>query len=79
MKKTFYFLSNKSSSAGQYLIDDEYVYLNPGCDVILERKPTNWTENIVLSIFRRDVADEVKQSQKKSEVKQSKSRTTKGE
>ena len=58
MKKTYYMLYNRSSSVGQYLMDDEYIYLNPGCKIILERRPTNFTENIELSMFRREVLDE---------------------
>ena len=73
MKKTFYFLYNKSMSVGQYLMDDDYIYLNPGCEVILERKPTNWTENIVLSIFKKEVAEPVKEDTSK-QVKNNKQR-----
>lgn len=58
MKKTYYILHNRSMSIGQYLLDDEYRILNPGLNVILEKKPTNHTENISVSIFRKDVPDE---------------------
>lgn len=58
MKKTYYILHNRSMSIGQYLLNDEYRILNPGLSVILEKKPTNYTENISVSIFRKDVPDE---------------------
>lgn len=60
MKKTFYILYNQSLSVGQYLLDDEYNYLNPECNVTLDRKPTNWTQNIVVSMYRKEVPDEIK-------------------
>lgn len=58
MKKTYYILHNRSMSVGQYLLNDEYRILNSGLSVILEKKPTNYTENISVSIFRKDVPDE---------------------
>lgn len=57
MKKTFYILENRSSSLGQYLIDEDEVFLNPGCKVVLDRKPTNYTENIAMGVFRKEVAE----------------------
>lgn len=57
MKKTFYILENRSSSLGQYLIDEEEVFLNPGCKVVLDRKPTNYTENIAMGVFRKEVPE----------------------
>lgn len=58
MRKTYYILHNRSMSVGQYLLNDEYCVLNSGIKVILEKKPTNYTENISVSIFRKDVPDE---------------------
>ena len=80
MRKTYYILHNRSMSVGQYLLNDEYCVLNPGIKVILEKKPTNYTENISVSIFRKDVPDEKQvQVNKQETVASSKKNNKKGE
>ena len=49
MKVTFYILKNKSGSPGTYLYDKDYFTIYPDEEITLKHKPTNITENIIIS------------------------------
>jgi len=79
MKKTYYILQNFSGSVGQYLLDDEYYFLNPNFKITLDRKPTNCTQNISVSMFRKEVPDIVNENIEVEEPKKKGYKTKKGE
>ena len=57
MKVTFYILKNKSGSPGIYLYDKDYFTIYPDEEITLKHKPTNITENIIISDYRREVSE----------------------
>lgn len=57
MKQIFYTLTNKSGSCGQYQLDGDEYFLNVGESVTLKQKPTNYTENINVSFYKRDIPE----------------------
>jgi len=57
MKQTYYILKNISRSEATYLMDGEYKTLYPGQSIELSRCPTNKTNNIMMTIYRKEVGD----------------------
>lgn len=55
MKSIYYMVRNESGSDGQYFIDGQYHYLAPGQKEILTKEPVNATQNVVISMFKREV------------------------
>ena len=54
MKDIYYMVRNESGSDGQYFLDGEYHYLASGQKEILKKEPVNATQNIVISMFKRE-------------------------
>ena len=61
MRQSFYILKNDSLSSGMYFDGGDYKTLMPGLEVVLDHAPVNKTANIVVSVFRKEVENEIKQ------------------
>ena len=57
--QTCYILENKSGSEGTYFINNEYKTLFPGQKIELTRRPTNVTNNIIITIYRKRIGEQI--------------------
>ena len=70
MKKTVYVIRNSSMSTGTYLICGEYKYIYPGETIELDRLPTNHTQNVSVSYYRKELGETILQMKKKKTTNQ---------
>lgn len=57
--QTCYILENKSGSEGTYFIDNEYKTLFPYQKIELTKRPTNVTNNIMITIYRKRIGEQI--------------------
>ena len=59
MKQAFYVLKNSSHSEGTFLFKGEYKTLFPGQEVTLNQRPTNYTANILISVYKKEMNETI--------------------
>lgn len=59
MKQTFYILENKSASEGTYYINGKYSSIFPGERIELTSRPVNKTENVIITVYTKNVGETV--------------------
>lgn len=59
MKQTFYILENKSASEGTYYMNGRYNSIFPGERIELTSRPVNKTENVIITVYTKNVGETV--------------------
>ena len=57
MKQTFYIIKNNSRNEGTFFIDGDYRSIYPGEKLEFSKKPLNYTANLILSVYHKEIGD----------------------